>query len=251
MHTKLGLRLCLGVLLAFSACGGDDEKPSNSDSADSGTGNTGGSRSSAAGSGKGTGSGKEGVECSSDKDCGSGLSCLKADANVEDLKVCARPCQKSSDCNDDEMCSSVADRGAPEWAMCWKLADKALDPCGPAFTSMCDDSKNLGCLRVESDDNSIAGGVCLEPCKLSDKDACSEGFSCQDIIDQPDMGLCVKAIKRGDACDEPNGEFCEDGNICLSDGGDWSCYQDCTDSKKCDDDKECKTLKESDGAYCE
>jgi hypothetical protein len=190
------------------------------------------------------------VECKADKECGSGLGCLKADAHVEDLKVCARPCQNNSDCDDGERCLSAG--GEPAQAFCWNTVSEALKPCGPANTSMCDDSKNLGCLRVESDSGSVAGGVCLEPCKLKEKSSCKDGFSCLDIIDMPDNGLCVHTVKRGETCDEPNGEFCETGNLCLSDAGKWRCYQDCTDSKKCDDDKECKALTDgAKGSYCE
>lgn len=251
MHTKLGLRLCFGVLLALSACGGDDDKSDSNGSAEGGAGGrggAGGSKSSAAGSGSGTGSGKEGSECNSDKDCDSDLSCLNADADVADLKVCARHCSKASDCDDGELCKSV-DNGNPEQALCWKVVGEALKPCGPAFTSVCDDEKKLGCLRVESESGSVAGGVCLTPCSMKEKDTCESGFSCLDIIDDPDMGLCVKTAKRGETCDEPNGKFCEDSNLCLGDEGDWRCYQDCTDSMKCDDDKECTKL--GDAAYCE
>ena len=254
MHKKLGVLLSLGVLLAVAACGGDDEKPqSDSDGGtrerDSGT------KSSAANGGNGGKGGAdsngEGKECKTDKDCSSDLRCLKGDAHVADLKVCARPCQNNSDCDDAERCWSAT--GEPAQAFCWNMESEALKPCGPAFTSMCDDSKNLGCLRVEDDNNSVAGGVCLEPCKLKDKNSCDSGFSCLDLIDMPDDGLCVHTAKRDETCDEPNGKFCESGNLCLGDEKDssWRCYQDCSDSMKCDDDRECKMFDNGNGGYCE
>jgi hypothetical protein len=189
------------------------------------------------------------VDCESHADCQSGLSCLKADARVEKLKVCARPCMKTSECKDAERCWSAT--GEPEEAFCWNSEGEALKSCGPAFTSICDETKNLGCLRIEDDKGSVSGGVCLEPCKLKDDNTCSDGFSCLDIIDQEDSGLCVHTVGRGEVCDEPKGEFCEPGNLCLSDGGSWRCYQDCSESKKCDDDKKCKELQGDQGAYCE
>lgn len=246
MFTRLGLRLALGGLLVLSACGGDDDDKKDN-TADSGTPDAG--KGPAAGGGaKGTGSGKEGVECETHADCMSGLSCLGADERLEDLKVCARPCKMTSDCKDGERC--YAETKKPEDAFCWNTESEALKPCGPAFTARCDETKKLGCLRIE-DEGSIAGGVCLEPCELKKTDACSDGFKCLDIIGQDESGLCVHTVGRAEVCDEPKGEFCDPGNLCLSDGESWRCYQDCSESDKCDDDKMCKALKDDQGAYCE
>lgn len=252
MFTKLGLRLAsalvLGCLVALSACGGDDDDKKDN-TADAGTPD-GGKGPAAGGGAKGTGSGKEGVECEEHADCASGLSCLKADARVADLKVCARPCTKTSECKDGERCWAAT--GEPEEALCWNTENEALKPCGPGFTALCDETKNLGCLRIE-DEGSIAGGVCLEPCELKKEDACSDGFKCLDIIGQDESGLCVHTVGRSEVCDEPKGEFCDLGNLCLSDGGGgpWRCYQDCSETDKCDDDKQCKELQDDQGAYCE
>jgi hypothetical protein len=231
-------------LLALAACSGDDKKENTADAGATDAGNG-----SAAGSGaKGTGSGKEGVECDSHDACGSGLSCLKADPRAPDLKVCARPCTKTSSCKEGERCWSAT--GEPQEAFCWNTEDEALKACGPSFTALCDETKNLGCLRIE-EKGSASGGVCLEPCKLKQDDACKDGFSCLNIIDQDGSGLCVHTVGRGEVCDEPKGVFCEPGNLCLSDTESWRCYQDCSESKKCDDDKNCKELQGNQGSYCE
>ena len=189
------------------------------------------------------------MECESHADCASALSCLKADQLITELKVCARPCREKTDCEQDERCWSVT--GEPSDAFCWNTQGEALEPCGPAHTALCDDDKNLGCLRVENDEGSVAGGVCLSPCELGGEDACSDGFACLDILEQDEAGLCAHTVSRGDVCDEPKGEFCEPGNLCLSDGSEWRCYQDCSQSSSCDDDKECKQLSGDQGAYCE
>jgi hypothetical protein len=233
-------------VFALTACGGDDEaQPNAADASVTDAGDA-----SAAGSGaKGTGSGKEGVECTAHADCGSGLSCLKADKLDSDLKVCARPCRNDDGCEDDERCLAIT--GEPSEGFCWNTVSKALDLCGPAHTALCDEEKKLGCLRVENDEGSVAGGVCLSPCELGKEDACPDGFSCLDIIDEEDTGLCARTIGRGDVCDEPKGEFCEPGNLCLSDSSAWRCYQDCSESNRCDDNKECKELTGDQGAYCE
>lgn len=245
MLTKLGLRLALGCLLTLAACSGDDDDKKDN-TADAGTPD--GGKGSAAGSGAmGSGSGKEGVECESHADCAKGLSCLRGDEQVEDLKVCARPCDKASECKEGEQCLSLSRK--PEDALCWNTESEALKSCGPAFTALCDVDKKLGCLRIE-DQGSIAGGVCLTPCKLK-ADDCADGFRCLDILNEPDSGLCVHTVERGEVCDEPKGVFCEPGNLCLSDSGSWRCYQDCSESKKCDDDKKCQELKDDQGAYCE
>lgn len=244
MRTKLSLQLSLACLLALTACGGDDDPAATDAGAKDGGDST------AAGSGgKGTGSGKEGVECKAHSECASGLSCLKADQRVADLKVCARPCDDDDGCKDGERCLAIT--GEPAEAFCWNTEGEPLAACGPGHTALCDEEKNLGCLRVEDDKGSVASGVCLAPCVLGKDDACSAGFACLDIIDQDDAGLCAKTIARGDVCDEPKGEFCEPGNLCLSDGSVWRCYQDCSEASSCDDDKECKELSGDQGAYCE
>ena len=246
MRTKLGLHLALLSLLAIAACSGDDDQPAPSDA-----GVKDGADSSAAGSGgEGTGSGKEGLDCDSHADCASGLRCLRADDRVADLKVCARPCEGTDDCKDEERCLTLT--LDPADSLCWKTEGEALSLCGPRYTALCDESKNLGCLRVEDENESIAAGVCLSPCELGKQDSCSSGFACLDIIDEDDRGLCAKTIERGAVCDEPKGEFCEPGNLCLRDQSEWRCYQDCSESSSsCDDDKECKQLEEDQGAYCE
>jgi hypothetical protein len=245
MYTKLSLSLALGCLLALAACSGDDDED-KSKTPDAGA-DAGGS---AAGSGaKGTGTGKEGAECDSHADCGSSLSCLKADERIEDLKVCARPCRLNDDCDDGELCRTPTRE--PTEAFCWNTETEALKPCGAAFTAICDEAKNLGCLLVEDDDGTVSGGVCLEPCTLGQGDACSDGFACLDLINQEKAGLCAHTVERGKVCDEPKGEFCEPGNLCLSDGSEWRCYQDCSQSNECADDKACKKLQDDQGAYCE
>lgn len=249
MRTKLGLRLAFACVLALAACSGDDDEPNTSSDAgvDAGDGPAAGS----GGRGTGSGSGKEGVECKSTSECASGLSCLQADAQVADLKVCARPCQDDDECEDNEQCLSVT--GKPSDALCWNTEGEALRPCGPGHTALCDEDKQLGCLRIEDDQKSIASGVCLSPCELGKEDACSDGFTCLDIIDmeEENAGLCAKTVSRGDECDEPKGQFCEPGNLCLGDGSEWRCYQDCSESSSCDDDKMCKELSNDQGAYCE
>jgi|GEM_PF-6460922 len=248
MRSKLGQRLALACLLALAACSGDDDQPAPADAGAKDAGDA-----PAAGSGgKGTGSGKdkEGVECESNADCASGLSCLEADGQVTALKVCARSCKSGSDCEDNESCLTLTKD--PADSLCWNTAGEAFAPCGPAHTALCDEDKNLGCLRIEDKDLSIAAGVCLSPCKLGEDNACSDGLACLDIIDDDDAGLCTKTIERGELCDEPQGKFCEPGNLCLDDGSEWRCYQDCSgSSSSCDDDKECKELEQGDGAYCD
>jgi hypothetical protein len=246
MRTTLCLQLSFACLLALTACGGDDDEPAATPDASV---MDGGDSSAAGSGGKGTGSGKEGVECKAHSECASGLSCLKADQLVTDLKVCARPCDNDDGCEGDEVCKTIT--GEPSEAFCWNIEGEALALCGPGQTAMCDAEKNLGCLRIEDDERSVANGVCLSPCELGKDDACSVGFACLDIIDQDDAGLCAKTVARGEVCDEPKGRFCEPGNLCLDDGSDWRCYQDCSESSSCDDEKECKDLSEDQGAYCE
>lgn len=249
MHKLLSLRLALGCLLALGACGGDDDdaKQNGADAGASDAGAGGGAAGS--GGGKGTGSGEEGTKCDGHGDCASGLSCLQADAQDEDLKVCARPCGSASDCETGERCETESRK--PEDSLCWNTEGEALQPCGPQFTATCDTNKNLGCLYFDDGDGPAIGGVCLQPCTLNKDDACPGGFSCLDIINKPEEGLCVRTVERGETCDEPKGEFCQPGNLCLSDSGSWRCYQDCSDSSECDDDKMCKSLEADEGAYCE
>jgi len=246
MRAKLGLQIALASLLALNACSGDDDEPAPN--SDAGAGDAGDSAAAGSG-GKGTGSGKEGLECDSNADCGSGLSCLRADERVTDLKVCARPCKAVADCETGERCLTVTKD--PADSLCWSIEGQALALCGPGHTALCDESKNLGCLRVEDEDRSIAAGVCLSPCELGKDSSCSAGFACLDIIDEGETGLCAKTSERGEICDEPKGRFCEPGNLCLSDGSEWRCYQDCSESGSCDDDKECKAFMNEEGGYCE
>ena len=247
MYTKLCQRLAFLCWVALAACSGDDDEPAAADAGAHDHERDAGDASASDGGGKGTGSGKEGAECKSHADCASSLSCLKADEKDEDLKVCARSCKEDNECEAGERCLSVTRE--PSEAMCWNTEEEALSLCGPAHTAFCDETKNLGCLRVEDDNGSIAAGVCLSPCELGKDDACADGFECLDILGGE--GLCVRTVSRGDVCDEPKGEFCQAGNLCLSDRSEWRCYQDCSESSSCDDDKECKALQGDQGAYCE
>jgi hypothetical protein len=248
MQTKLILRLALGCLLALAACGGDDDDADKQSAADAGSPDAGGGAA-GSGGGKGTGSGKEGTSCDGHADCASGLSCLRADESNEDIKVCARPCQSASDCESGERCDT--ETKSSEDLMCWNTEGEPLQPCGPQFTAKCDMNKQLGCLYFDSGDGPATGGVCLQPCALNKDDACPSGFSCLDIINEAEEGLCVRTVERGEQCDEPKGEFCQPGNLCLSDKTSWRCYQDCSESSECDDDKMCRELEMDEGAYCE
>lgn len=245
MHMKLCLRLALMSLFALAACSGDDDNPAPNDA-----GTKDRADASAADSGKGKTAGSEGWECKDHDECASGLRCLRADERIEDLKVCARPCKGAGECEDNERCLTLSKDA--EDLMCWNTEGEAFGLCGPAYTALCDESKNLGCLRVEDEQGSIAAGVCLSPCELGKEDQCEEGLSCLDILESEDMGLCARATERGEICDEPNGTFCEPGNLCLKDS-EWRCYQDCTESRECDDDKECRDLENdpAGAAYCE
>jgi hypothetical protein len=247
MHTSFGLRLVFGCLLALAACSGDDDEGSPADAGAPDAGDA-----SAAGSGgEGTGSGNEGSECESNDDCDTDLSCLQADRDQLDLRVCARPCQKHSECEDEEICDSAT--GEPSQGMCINVATEPLAPCGPAATAVCDPNENLGCLRIAVDD-SRSQGVCLQPCSLSDDKSCPKDFTCLDIRNSgdDDEGLCAHTVARDEVCDEVKGEFCEPGNLCLTDSEGWRCYQDCTESNECDDAKECRELDpgSDQGSYC-
>jgi hypothetical protein len=235
--TRLTLfRLTLGLLVALSACGGDD-KPSGGAGSGGGAGGKGSAAGSGGSTGTGTGSGKEGNDCKTDADCGSGLNCIAADAlqinSTQEVvvSVCARKCTDDKDCMSNETCFSFS--GKPANALCWNLTTEAGKPCGPGDTSICDEDSDLQCAVVRSDSgDSLADGECIKNCKVASPD-CPAGLSC--LFSDGTDGVCAKQLDRGASCGEDIFSDCGPSDVCITDGTTGFCLQDCTKSMMCDE----------------
>lgn len=252
--TRLTLfRLTLGLLLGLCACGGSD-KPSGGGSAGAGgKGSAAGSGGSAGGS-TGTGSGKEGDDCTGDKDCGKGLNCILADTidvtSTQSLpiSVCARKCSVDSDCMDNEMCFSTTGKG--ENLLCWSLTTEAGKPCGPADTSFCDQDNDLQCLVMASaSGDSLAGGECVQVCDPS-QSKCPSPLTCLGGTSTT-AGVCGTQLNRGDSCVQDPLSDCGPADVCITDGNEGFCLQDCTKNMMCDDsNQKCMPLSDGSGSFC-
>jgi len=243
-------RLTLGLTLLSVACSSDDNKSSGGGAGTSGTnGGAGKGGGAAAGSGKGA----EGVDCMTDTDCGSGLNCIEADSVAVSstqavlITVCARKCKEDTDCKTDEMCFSSS--GKPADAMCWSLTKEANKPCGPADTSFCDTDLNLRCVIMPSStSDSLAGGLCVQLCEVASP-SCPTGLEC--LFSTGTQGACAKKLNRGDECNSDEFADCATTDACIGDGTTALCFQDCTDTKMCDDSGAmCMALPDGSGSFC-
>lgn len=246
--------LALGSML-FACSSDDDKKPSGggeagaAGSALAGRGGSSGSKAGAGGAAANNGTQEEAQLCNTNADCVSGLTCVNFGSLQDDtgrtakINVCARHCTESMPCKADEECHTES--GKPEDAACVSAKAEILTECNVVH----DCADNLTCILTSLDQNTgELTGTCVQPCMLAKPD-CPTDLSCVDSLKDGTTGICSKTANRGEKCDV--GLECKMGDLCIDDGTQALCYQDCTMSGMCDDNKTCVPLQGDDSKICD
>lgn len=201
--------------------------------------------------------GQEGELCGSDAQCQSQLRCRVADRFLDGkggetrVSVCARACDPTHHvCAASEVCASPL--GEVAQALCLDVKRTLFEPCGAADTSYCGPTE-YRCLAL--DPNAITQGVCVQPCVLPGSmqtgAPCPVGMVCRDDIHNPDYGLCMTPVARGQACGLALGMTCADGDLCIVKAGTARCYEACAADRACAGSATCRPLLDDRGSYCE
>jgi len=228
--------------------------PANaSQAANAGTGGS-ASNSSELGCSGACGLGILGATCEQDDDCVTGYACrvaeilTDANGNRQELRACARPCAPDGDqCLAGEKCQTLT--GDADQYLCLRIWNVPFALCGASVTSAC--SGGLECKRIPSDQSY---GQCVQPCQLSSSDQtsqCPDDYTCQDLLDDPGVGVCTRTAPRGWPCGTQFGLSCAPEDLCISEGSVARCYQNCTGTFRCDDRGQlCRRL-DADTRYCD